>query len=72
MKTVYDSIRQRRESLGMTQDELAKKVGYKSRSSVNKIELGLTDIPLSKFMAFAIALNIAPSKLITARGGETP
>lgn len=35
-----DRVRQRRESLDMTQDELAKRMGYKSRVSINKIENG--------------------------------
>ena len=33
-------VRQRREQLGLTQDELARRMGYKSRVSVNKIENG--------------------------------
>ena len=32
-------IRKRREELNMSQDELARLMGYKSRSSINKIEL---------------------------------
>ena len=39
---VGDRIRARRTELGMTQEELAKKAGYKSRSSINKIELSRT------------------------------
>lgn len=37
--TSGERIRARRIELGMTQDELAKKAGFKSRSSINKIEL---------------------------------
>lgn len=37
--TIGERIKKRRLELGMTQDELAKKLGYKSRSSVNKLEL---------------------------------
>lgn len=33
-------VRLRREYLGMSQEELAIKMGYKSRSSINKIECG--------------------------------
>lgn len=36
--TIGDRIRKRREELGLTQEELAKKLGYASRSSVNKVE----------------------------------
>ena len=39
--TIYDRIKLRREELGMSQQELAYKLGYKSRSTINKIELGL-------------------------------
>jgi transcriptional regulator with XRE-family HTH domain len=64
MSTIHDKIKERRESLDITQDELAKKVGYKSRSSINKIELGLTDIPQSKIAVFAKALETTPSYLM--------
>lgn len=36
--TVADRIRNRREALGITQEELAKKMGLKGRSSVARIE----------------------------------
>lgn len=35
-----EKVRNRREEMGMSQEELAKKMGYCSRSSVNKIENG--------------------------------
>ena len=38
MTTVGNNIRKRREELGMTQEELAKKTNYKSKSTINKIE----------------------------------
>ena len=34
---IGDRIRKKREELGMSQEELAKKIGYRSRSSINKI-----------------------------------
>ena len=64
MLELFKRIRQRREELGMTQDELAQKLGYKSRSSINKIEKGENDIPQSKIVAFANALDIAPESLM--------
>ena len=36
--TIGERIKLRREELQMTQEELAQKLGYKSRSSINKIE----------------------------------
>ena len=53
-----------REMLGLSQEELAKKLGYKSRSSINKIEKGENDIPISKVIAFAEALNTTPEYLM--------
>ena len=57
-------IRQRREELGLSQDELAKKVGYKSRSSINKIEIDGRGLPQNKIIAFAKALETTPAYLM--------
>ena len=57
-------IKERRELLGMSQDELAKKVGYKSRSSINKIESDGRGLPQSKIVAFAKALETTPAYLM--------
>jgi len=50
-------IKQRREELGWTQEELAHKVGYKSRASINKIELQ-RDVPIKKLKPIADVLGI--------------
>lgn len=57
-------IKQKRLELNMTQDELARKVGYTSRSSINKIELGFVDLPQSKIAAIANALGTTPAYLM--------
>lgn len=57
-------IKRRREYLEMSQEELAIKVGYKSRSSINKIELGERDLTQKKIMLFAKALGTTPSYLM--------
>lgn len=57
-------IKNLRVNKGMTQDELAQKAGYTSRSSINKIELGLVDIPQSKIISIAEALNTTPAYLM--------
>lgn len=64
MSTVGDNISSRRKSLGMTQEELAKKMGYKSKSTINKIELGINDIPQSKIVRFAEVLETTPEYLM--------
>lgn len=60
---VGERIKQRRIELGLSQDELAKKVGYKSRSSINKIELS-RDLPLRKVELMAKALDATPGYLM--------
>ena len=44
--------------------EAAKKLGYKSRSTIAKIEKGENDITQSKIAAFADALQTTPSYLM--------
>lgn len=58
MISVGEKIRQRRLYLGMTQEELAHKVGYKSRTSINTIELK-RDMPMKKLKPIADALEIS-------------
>lgn len=57
-------IKKRREELKLTQQELALKLGYKSRSSINKIEIGENDIPFSKLSEFAKSLNTSELYLL--------
>lgn len=64
MNPLYTNIRNRRIELGMSQEELAQKMGYTSRSTIAKIEAGKNDIPQSKIQAFAIALNTTPGRLM--------
>lgn len=61
---LYKKIKARREELGMSQEELATKLGYKSRSTINKIEMGKNDITQSKIKAFAEALQTTPGYLM--------
>lgn len=51
-------IADRRKQLGLSQEELAHKLGYKSRSTINKIELGINDIPQQKILEFSVALDM--------------
>ena len=64
MANIGENIRRRREELGLTQEELAARLGYKSKSSINKIELGINDQPQKKIMHFAMALNTTPGLLM--------
>lgn len=64
MSTVGDNIFNRRKELGLTQEELAKRMGYKSKSTINKIELGINDIPQGKIVKFAEVLLTTPAYLM--------
>ena len=64
MSTVGDNIAWMRKRLGWTQEELALKMGYKSKSTINKIELGINDIPQSKIAKFAEVLGTTPARLM--------
>lgn len=59
-----ERVRERRIQLGMSQDELAKKLGYASRSTINKIENGTNDVVQTKVMDFARALDTKVSYLM--------
>ena len=72
MSDIYARIRARREELNLSQEELAKRMGYKSRSSINKIEMGENDIPQSKVEAFARALNTTPAYLMGWEDDSVP
>lgn len=64
MSTIYERIRSRRIELGLTVEDLANKMGYKDKSSISKIENGKADIPQSKVLAFARALNTTTAYLM--------
>ena len=61
--TIGERIKERRIELGMTQEELALKLGYKSRSSVNKVELS-SDVTLKTIRAYAKALDVDAAYLM--------
>lgn len=60
----HENIRALREQLGLSQEALAEKTGYKDRSSIAKIEAGLVDLSQSKIAAFARALGVTPAYLM--------
>ena len=62
--TTGERIRRRREELGMTQAELAKKIGYSSYSTIAKIEAGENNLKQSKIKAFADALETTPAYIM--------
>lgn len=62
-KAIGRRIKHLRKMAGMTQEELALKIGYMSRSSVNQMELGKKSIPVDKFKALAKAFDLSTEEL---------
>lgn len=64
MAAIGQRIKQRRIELGMTQEELAHKMGYASKTTINKIENGINDVTQSKIIAFSKALETSVAYLM--------
>lgn len=64
MLQLYKNIKKQRQLLGMTQTDLAKKMGYADKSMIAKIEKGVVDLPQSKIIAFAEVLKTTLSNLM--------
>lgn len=65
-----ENIKQARMKSQISQDELAKRLGYKSRSTIAKIESGENDLTQKKVAAFAKALNVSIDFLMDGNGNE--
>lgn len=64
MLQLYKNIKTRREAIGLTQTELAEKMGYADKSMIAKIEAGKVDLSQSKIMAFAEILKVKAGDLM--------
>ncbi len=62
-ETMYDRIKRLREEKRISQDELAKRCGYSSRSTISKIENGERNLTSDKIETIAKALNVDPFSL---------
>lgn len=63
-----ENIKQARLMAKISQEELAKRLGYKSRSTIAKIESGENDLTQKKVAAFAKALNVSIDFLMDGAG----
>lgn len=68
MSILGDRVKKERIRLGMTQEELAKKAGYSSRTSINKIENG-RPASLKVVHKLAKALNVSEWYLLGSDDG---
>ena len=64
MSTIGERIRCRRKELDLSQAQLAKMLGYKSRSSINKIELNLRKLGADNIKAIADVLMTTPAYIM--------
>ena len=64
MTNIGNKIKERREDLGLSQDDLAEMMGYKSRSTIAKIEKGVNDVTQTNIVKFAKVLKTTPAYLM--------
>lgn len=71
-KKIGQRIKQVREALGMTQAELARRMGYSARSTINRIENGSQAFPMKKLDKFAQVLDVTPAFLAGFTEADIP
>ena len=64
MSELSTRVRLRREELGLSQEQLAQRMGYRSKPSITKLEKGVNDIPQAKLEELAAALETTPAYLL--------
>ena len=57
-------LRERRKQLTLTQDEIAKRLNYKTKDSISKIEMGTSEITVTKLYEYAEALETTVQELL--------
>ena len=65
--TISERIKNRRSELGMTQEDLAVKLGYTGKATVAKIEQSGDKVTVEKIYAIAKALETSPEYLLGYR-----
>lgn len=64
MSDIGERIKKKRKELGMTQEDLSNKLGYKSKTIIAKIENGTNDIMQNRVKDFAKVLHTTPAYLM--------
>ena len=62
--TVGERIKQRRIELGLTQSDLAKRMGYASRAAICTVEKNKEDLTTARIRKYAEALQTTPAYLM--------
>ena len=62
--TIGSKIKARRQELGISQRELASRMGYTDHTTITRIEAGKVDPPQSRIAQFAKALGTTPGHLM--------
>ena len=57
-KRVGNFVRRRREELGLSQSDIIRVLGYKSRNAVSNIEVGIEGLPAKRAYAWADILEV--------------
>lgn len=70
--SVGTNIKKRRYELRLSQQELAEAMGYKTRSTIAKIESGENDVSQKKLQRFAAVLDTTPEALISGLAPQKP
>lgn len=61
---IGDNIRRFRKQKEWSQEQLARKMGYKSKSTINKIERNINDVNQKTISKFAKVFNCDPTDLM--------
>lgn len=69
---MYDRIRSLRVQQGLTQEDVAKALGYNTRSTISRIEKGEIELPQPKIEAFAKVLGVTPIYLMFGPVQDVP
>jgi transcriptional regulator with XRE-family HTH domain len=64
--SVGRAIRLARKQARMSQYVLARKIGWRNRSQVSRVETGDRDLGIRELAAIALALGISPHELLRA------
>lgn len=62
--TIGRKIKERRKELGLSQRELAARLGYTDHTTLTRIEGGKVDLPQSRIVKIAEVLGVSPAYLM--------